>query len=190
MTTVVVLHSALGLDDAVRAWADGVRREGHEVHAPDLFDGRVFDDVDEAVAFVDGFDLAHWVRVAADATAHVVGPRVYAGFSLGASIAEMLALTQPDAVGMVLMHSATAPGWLGIEAWPTGLRGQLHYAVLDPWMEQPETAALLALADGALEVFEYEGARHLFAFEGYREYDEEPAAALRERVLGYLAGLD
>ena len=178
MATVVVVHSALGLDSPTRTWAQTLRNAGHEVVTPDLFDGRVFTDVDEAVAYVDGYDLAHWVRVAADETADVRGPRVYAGFSLGASVAEFLALTQPDATGMILMHSATVPGWLSIERWPDGVTGQLHYAVLDPWMEEAETAALVALAGPALEVFEYEGARHLFAFQGYREYDEEPAELL------------
>ena len=195
MATVVLIHSALGLTSHVKAWADALREDGHDVIAPDLFDGRTFADVDEAVAFTDELGLGHWVRVAAEATAGVTGPRVYAGFSLGGAVAEVLALTQPEASGLVLMHAAVSPAWFEIERWPAGLTAQLHYAALDPWMEEPETSALLELAAAsgaadAIEVFEYEGARHLFAFEGYREYHEEAAHELFERVTDYLAGLD
>lgn len=195
MTTVILIHSALGLTRDVSDWAQALREDGHDVVVPDLFDGRVFADVDDAVAFTDREGLGHWVRVAATLTAHVEGPRVYAGFSLGGAVAEVLALTQPDAIGLVAMHAAVSPAWFEIDTWPAGLTAQLHYAALDPWMEADETSALVELARSqagadAVEVFEYEGARHLFAFQSYREYDDEAAHELFDRVTDYLASLD
>lgn len=190
MATIVVFHSALGLTGGTREWAAALAARtaaaGHTVTTPDLFEGRTFADVDEAVEFVDGYGLPHWVRVAADATAGLTGPRIYVGFSFGAALAQVLALTNPDAAGLVLLSGAMAPSWFEIETWPAGLKGELHYATLDPWMEAEETEALLELADGALEVFEYEGARHLFAFSDYREFDAEPAAELLDRVAAHL----
>lgn len=190
MATVVLLHSALGLNRPVRDWADALRGDGHTVITPDLFGGQTFADVDDAVAFTDEQPLGHWVRVAADALAGLAGPRVYVGFSLGGVVAQVLALTHPDAAGLVMISGAISPAHFEIDAWPEGLAAQLHYATYDPWMEAPETRALARLAGDQLEIVEYEGARHLFAFEGYREYDEEPAHELFEHVTDFVASFD
>ena len=45
MAEVVLFHHAQGLTPGVAAFADELRRAGHTVHAPDLFEGRTFDAV-------------------------------------------------------------------------------------------------------------------------------------------------
>jgi len=50
MAEVLLFHHALGLTTGVRELADSVRAAGHVVHAPDLYDGRVFTDLAEGVA--------------------------------------------------------------------------------------------------------------------------------------------
>ena len=42
MAEVVLFHHALGLTPGVIAFADELRRAGHTVHTPDLFEGRTF----------------------------------------------------------------------------------------------------------------------------------------------------
>ncbi|MFN3866514.1 MAG: dienelactone hydrolase family protein [Demequina sp.] len=191
MATVVLLHSALGLTHHVHEWADALRADGHHVVAPDMFGGETFLDTDPAVAFVDaqGGPPAFVDAVIAQ-TVDLDGPRVYAGFSLGAAVAEILALTRPDATGLIVMHGAISPAWIGVDTWPPGLRAQLHNASQDPWLEPEEDAAFLTLAGGACETFVYEGDGHLFAFEGWREYDAEAAHLMHERVADFLASLD
>ena len=45
MTHIVLFHSGLGLTRHVLAFADVLRADGHEVTAPDLYDGEVFDNL-------------------------------------------------------------------------------------------------------------------------------------------------
>ena len=42
MAEVVLFHHAHGLTPGVVAFADELRRAGHTVHTPDLFEGRSF----------------------------------------------------------------------------------------------------------------------------------------------------
>lgn len=190
MATVVLIHSALGLTRHVQAWAEALRLDGHHLVVPDLFEGLTFDDLDSAVDHVDSEGMRHWVDVARATTAHVDGPRVYMGFSLGAAVSEVLALTEADAVGAVLVHGALAPSWFEIDHWPAQLTAQLHYSRQDPWGDAQEDAAFLALAGDACETFEYEVSGHLFAFEGWPEYDDYASHLLFERVGDYLATFD
>ena len=46
MTEVVLFHHAQGLTPGVLAFADELRRAGHTVHTPDVYDGRTFDSLD------------------------------------------------------------------------------------------------------------------------------------------------
>ncbi len=190
MAQVVLIHSALGLTQHVLDWADALRDDGHDVVTPDLFGGAVFDNLDDAVDFVDaqGGPPA-FVEAALAGAAALDGPRVYAGFSLGAAVAEILALTRPDAAALVVMHGAMSPAWLGATAWPAGLRAQLHYAKGDPWADAEENAAFMALAGDACEEYTYPGDGHLFAFEGWREYDADAAETMFEHVTDFLAEL-
>ena len=41
MTEVVLYHHVQGLTDGVRSFGDELRRSGHTVHTPDMFEGRV-----------------------------------------------------------------------------------------------------------------------------------------------------
>ena len=84
MAEAVVFHHALGLTDAVRRFADGLRAAGHTVHAPDLYDGRTFDTIDEGTAHSD--DLGGPTAIVDRARAAVPSlpsEAVYVGFSLG-----------------------------------------------------------------------------------------------------------
>lgn len=191
MATVVLLHSALGLTHHVREWADSLRADGHHVVVPDMFGGETFHDTDTAVAFVDaeGGPPA-FVSTVLSQTIDLDGPRIYAGFSLGGAVAEILALTRPESVGLIVMHGAMSPAWFGVEAWPDNLRAQLHYAADDPWVEADENEAFLALAGDQCETFIYEGDGHLFGFEGWEEYDADAAHEMHEHVTDFLAELD
>src|SRR3954451_15483679 len=51
MTEVVLYHHVQGLTDGVRTFAHELRRSGHTVHTPDLFDGRTFGTLEEGMAF-------------------------------------------------------------------------------------------------------------------------------------------
>ena len=51
MTEVVLYHHVLGLTDGVQAFADELRQTGHIVHTPDMFEGRLFDSIEDGIDF-------------------------------------------------------------------------------------------------------------------------------------------
>ena len=50
MAEVLLFHHAQGQTDGFAAFAEDLRRAGHTVHTPDLFQGRTFDSIDEGMA--------------------------------------------------------------------------------------------------------------------------------------------
>lgn len=187
MTDIVLLHSALGLNEGVLAWAERLRAEGHQVTTPDFYDGDVFDNVDDGVAKADAAGMNEWVKRASSEMGEPSAGTVYAGFSLGAGIAQILAFDDPAAGGLILMHGAIAPHWLDTAAWPVGLRAQLHFTEADPWVEAPDVTELAAFATpGALDTYVYPGDKHLFAFEHFGDYDAGAADLMFGRTVAFL----
>jgi dienelactone hydrolase len=184
---VLLFHHAQGLTRGCLSFADRLRGAGHVVHAPDLYDGRVFSDLDEGVRYARevGFGtILERGRVAAESLPDGL---VYAGFSLGVMPAQMLAQTRAGAKGALLFHAALPPSELD-GSWPGGVPLQIHMMEDDEWAaEDIEVARALAEAVEGAELFLYPGDRHLFADESLPDYDEQAAALLTERVLGFLA---
>ena len=125
MAEVVLFHSVLGLRPGVITAAERLCAAGHTVHTPDLYDGEVFDDLDDGSRKEDtlGYlEIARRARPiaprsssvprqeiarrASEAVAGLPAGLVFAGFSLGAVHAEVLAASRPGALGAVLMHGA------------------------------------------------------------------------------------
>jgi dienelactone hydrolase len=187
MAEVLIFHHAQGFTPGVASFADELRAAGHVVHAPDLYEGRTFDTVDEGVAHARevGFDtIVERGRAAAEA---LPSELVYAGFSLGVIPAQMLAQTRSGARGALLLHAAIPPSEFG-GPWPEGVPVQIHFMEDDPWAEEdlPAAREIAATVDGA-ELFLYPGDGHLFADSSVSDYDEQCAKLLKERVLTFLA---
>lgn len=83
MAEVLLFHHGHGLTGGVDRFAERLRRYGHTVHAPDLFEGQVFDSLEEGIAYTArvGFDtvLARGAAAAGELPAELV----YLGISLG-----------------------------------------------------------------------------------------------------------
>jgi dienelactone hydrolase len=187
MAEVVLFHHAQGQTTGFLAFADALRAAGHTVHAPDLYEGRTFPKLDSGVAYAKqvGFDtLGERGRLAAESMPNEV---VYAGFSLGAMPAQMLAQTRPGARGALLFHAAFPTSEFG-GPWPQGVPLQIHMMEADEWVQEGDLDAARELnrtIDGA-ELFLYPGDRHLFADNSLPDYDERAAALLMQRVLAFL----
>lgn len=157
------------------------------MYAPDLYDGNTFAGLDEGVGYAKevGFDtIMERGRLAADG---LPSGLVYAGFSLGAMPAQMLAQTRPGAKGALLFHSCIPPSEFGTP-WPVGVPVQIHIMEADEWALEGDLDAARELdetVEGA-KLFLYPGDRHLFADDSLPGYDEDAAALLTERVLGFL----
>ncbi len=193
MAEVLLFHHAQGLTPGVRAFADRLRSNGHVVHLPDLYEGRVFDDLDAGVAHARrvGFDvlLERGRAVAQGLPAELV----HAGFSLGVLPAQALAQTRPGTRGALLIDACFPTSELG-DGWPAGVPVQVHGMDADPFFAEEggdldAARALVAQAPDDAELFVYPGGQHLFADSSLPGHDPQAAALLTDRVLAFLARL-
>ncbi len=190
MTHIVLFHSGLGLRPHLTTWRMALEAEGHQVHTPDLYDGEVFDDLRRGIEKRDALGIPELSRRASAAVEKLPDDVIYAGFSLGAASAQALALTREGARGLVMMHAALPLAAFGLTEWPDGLRTQVHVTNSDPWVDRGVVEALeTAARPGTLEVFRYPGDAHLFADDGYLDYDAELADAMLERVKRFAASV-
>ena len=183
MTEIVLFHSALGLRPAIGVFADKLRAHGHTVHVPDYYDGRVFKDVNEGVAYRDEITREEIARRCNAAVSSLPQDLVYAGFSLGAMQAQRLAQTRPGARGAILMHDGIPSRWFGCP-WSRGVALAVHTMDQDPWVDLADARSLVAEARGELHL--YPGRAHLFADPDLPEYDVAAAGLMMERVLAFL----
>ena len=193
MPEILLLHHAHGLTPGCLSFAEELRAAGHVVHAPDLYDGKTFDDLEEGVGYAQqiGFDkMRERARAAADKLPEDL---VYAGFSLGGMSAQMLAQTRPGAKGALLFHSCAAPDRFA-DSWPDDVPVQIHMMEDDEWVVPPEedlaNARRLDESAASAELFLYPGDRHLFADDSLADYDQSAATLLKQRVLSFLEGLE
>ena len=190
MAELIVFHHAQGLTGGVHAFADDLRAAGHTVHLPDLYEGRTFGTLEEGMAHAGevGFETVIGRGVAA--AEPLPSEVVYAGLSLGALPAQLLAQTRAGARGALLIHSCVPPSEFG--AWPEAVPVQIHLMdgdehVLPPNEDLAAARELDATVERA-ELFLYSGDRHLFTDRGLPAYDEAAAALVLERALAFLAG--
>ena len=191
MTTVAMFPSVLGIRAGVLDAAERLRRDSHDVLVVDLYEGRTFDDYEPAMAFAEE-ELGHaeLMRRAREAVADVPDGFVSAGFSLGCVMAVHLA-TQRAVSGVLMIAGALPASGFGADArWPAGVSAQTHSTLDDPWREQEliDQAVLeVQAAGGALEVFDYPGAGHLFTDPSLpAEYDPVGTELLWSRVLPFV----
>ncbi|WP_216587579.1 dienelactone hydrolase family protein [Streptomyces brasiliscabiei] len=188
MAEVLVFHHGHGLTTGVREFAEQVRRAGHTVHTPDLYEGQVFDTLEEGIGYARsvGFDT-----ISARGTAAVEGlpaGLVHVGFSLGVMQAQRLAQTRPGAKGAVLLEACVPVSEFG-DVWPRGVPVQIHGMDADPFFAgegDVDAARALVGAAADAELFLYPGDRHLFTDSGLPSYDEQAAKQVVHRVLGFL----
>jgi dienelactone hydrolase len=189
MAHILLFHSTYGLRPAVHQAADRLRAAGHEVHVPDLYDGRVVDDIEEGMALQEEIGREELLKRAVTAAAPLSDRGlVYAGFSLGASLAQNVALADENAKGLLLLHGTSD---IADDA-STELPVQLHVADPDAWeTEDWLTAWYLRMrrAGADVEVFRYRGAGHLYTDPDLPDYDAEAAERTWSIAGGFLAGL-
>jgi dienelactone hydrolase len=191
MAELVLYHHAQGLTKGVEAFADELRRAGHTVHVPDLYEGHTFDTLDEGLAYAKRTGFGTIMERGLTAVEGLGGALVYAGFSLGVMPAQRLAQTRAGARGALLFHACVPVSEFG-EAWPAGVPVQVHGMDADPFFaDEGDLDAARALVDSAeqAELFLYPGKEHLFVDSSLPSYDQDAAALLTRRVLDFLEGI-
>ena len=189
MAHVVLFHSALGLRPGVQHFAGELRKAGHTVTVPDLYNGETFDNYEAGNKKWFSLGIPAILQQAQSAVGNLEGDLIFAGFSNGAAVAEFLAATHKQAKGALLMHGALPLQALQISDWPSKVPVQLHYNDKDPFRNPDNDAALekAVKASGALfEEFLYAGNTHLFTDPELSDYNEASAKLLLERALHFV----
>ncbi|MBO0913532.1 dienelactone hydrolase family protein [Streptomyces laculatispora] len=190
LMNIMLFHSTYGLRPAVHAAADRLRAAGHEVRVPDIFAGHTFETVEEGLAFQQETGKEELLKRAVLAAApYSDSGLVYAGFSLGASVAQTLALGDAKARGLLLFHGTSdiAPS-ASVDELPV----QLHVADPDPyethdWLNSWYLQMRQTGAD--VEIYRYPGAGHVFTDAELPDFDQASAELAWKVAIGFLATL-
>ncbi len=191
MAEVLLFHHAMGQTKGFHAFADELRKAGHIVHTPDLFEGRTFGSIVEGVAHAGEVGFGEIIERGVRAANDLPHKLVYAGFSLGVLPAQKLAQTRAGAQGALLCYSCVPTSEFGTP-WPENVPVQIHGMDADPYfMDEGDVDAARALvaATKEAELFLYPGDQHYFADSSLPSYRPEAAALLMRRVLEFLNAL-
>jgi len=191
MTVVVLFHHALGLTPGIGLFADELRRAGHTVYTPDLFDGRTFATLVDGVKYAEDIGFGAVIERGARAVEELPTNVVYAGFSLGVLPAQMLAQTRPGARGALLYYSCVPVSEFGV--WPDGVPVQIHGMDADPIFVgdgDVEAARGLVASTALGELFLYPGDQHYFLDSTLPSYNADAAALVMQRSLALLRSVD
>ncbi|MCF6523086.1 dienelactone hydrolase family protein [Streptomyces sp. JJ36] len=188
MAEVLLFHHGHGLTAGVRAFAGRLREAGHTVHVPDLYEGHVFDTLQEGIGYAEKTGFGTLVERGTAAAEELPAELVYAGLSLGVLPAQKLARTRPGARGALLLEACVPDAEFGGE-WPSAVPVQVHGMDGDPFFAgegDVEAARALTATAADAELFLYPGDRHLFTDDSLPSYDEHAVAQVLQRVLGFL----
>ena len=192
---VLVLHAWWGLNDTIKAFCTRLAESGFVVFAPDLYHGKVADNIPDAEALGKALDANHLQAKAkiADATMFLnarADPSerglAVIGFSLGAYYALDLSVTDPEHIRSVVIFYGT-----GVDDFSNSRGTYLgHFAENDEFEPQSNVDSLeesLRRAGRTVTFYRYPGTGHWF-FEPDRPqaYNEAAANLAWDRTLAFL----
>lgn len=192
---VLVLHAWWGLNDTIKAFCLRLAASGFMTFAPDLYHGKVTDQVSEAEALVRALE-GHIAQPRADVAQAARYLRSLAGsgetgiavigFSLGAFYALDLSVNDPETVRSVVLFYGTGP--VDVSRPKAAYLG--HFAENDPYEPRSNVDDLeagLTRVGRPVTFHHYPGTGHWF-FEPDRADAYNPAAAdlAWERTLDFL----
>lgn len=190
---VIVLHAWWGLTDFFKGVCDRLAEAGFVAVAPDLYDGRVAQTVEEAQEIAESMNYIYSkAKVTAAAGLLMDHPGVRGrslgaiGFSMGAGWALLLSILDPKEVAAVVAfygtekadYSRARAAYLG------------HFVEEDPYEHIADVRIMEDAIRGSkheITIYLYPGAKHWF-FEADRPeaYDPEAAQLAWERTIEFL----
>lgn len=192
---VLVLHAWWGLNDTIKAFCRRLAQAGFVVFAPDLYHGKVADNVADAEALGNALDANHLqAKTEITEAAMFLNERTggadrglaVIGFSLGAYYALDLADADPEHVRLVILFYGTGGGdYSNSRAAYLG-----HFAENDPYEPSSNVDELeesLRRAGRPVMFHRYPGTGHWF-FEPdvLQAYNEAAAILAWDRTLDFL----
>ncbi len=187
---VVVLQEWWGLNDQIRGVAERFAAAGYTALAPDLYEGRVTGDPDEAGHMMDGLDWVGATRVEVrGALQHLKAtlPKVAVmGFCMGGALTVIAAAKLEECDAAVCYYGIPPKDQTDPAEVCVPFQG--HFANGDDWCTPAavdELAAAMAAGGVNHEIHRYEAA-HAFSNETVEAYDAATAAQSWTRTLAFL----
>jgi carboxymethylenebutenolidase len=181
---IVVLHAWWGLNDTIKATCKRLADSGFAAFAPDLYHGKVTDQITEAETFATALetkinqvraDLAAATTFLKERAGSDVSTMAVIGFSLGAFYALDLSVTAPETIRSVVLFYGSGPGdFSRSQAAYLG-----HFAEADEFEPPANVSHLeeaLKRAGRPVTFYQYSGTGHWF-FEPDRVHAYNPTAA-------------
>lgn len=191
---VVVIHEWWGLNGHIQHWADRLSSDGYAALAVDLYGGKVADNRDDAMRYMQGVDAAKAQEILKKAHGFLKeDPRVKAtkrgciGWCFGGhwTLRQAIAMPDLDAAVMYYGQLVVDPAQLkAIRAPLLGIFGNLDKSITPEKVNEFEKA--LAAAEVKHRILRYD-ADHAFANPSGGRYDEKAAAAAWAEASAFLA---
>lgn len=186
---ILLLHAWWGLKPFFKELCDQIAAQGYSVLAPDLFDGKIAQTIDEAKAQVESADsqsIGDIVMAAKDHLYSITKNKIgVMGFSFGAAWALIASDYDPEKVGAtVLFYGAYPTEFKKIKSKVLG-----HFCEVDEWepiegVREMETYLKAAGVDVTLHF--YPGVGHWFLETDRPEYDSASAQLAWTRTFEFL----
>ena len=192
---VLVLHAWWGLNDTMRAFCNRLAESGFIAFAPDLYHGKVADNIADAETLSDALfgnpnqakaDIAEATTFLNQRGGQADRGLAVIGFSLGAYYALDLSVTAPEHIRSVVIFYGTRPGdYSSSRAAYLG-----HFAETDEFEPQSDVDNLeesLRRAGRPVTFYRYSDTGHWF-FEPDRSevYNQAAASLAWDRTLAFL----
>jgi carboxymethylenebutenolidase len=189
---VVVIQEWWGLTDQIKGVADRFAAAGYTALAPDLYDGRVTGDPDEAGHWMGGLD---WVgatecevRGALQYLKQSHDKAAVMGFCMGGALTLIAGVKVPECDAGVCYYGIPPKEQADPAAMKVPFQG--HFGTKDEWCSPAAAEALKAdLANAGIdhEIHIYEGCDHAFFNETRAEvYDADAATLSWSRTIEFL----
>lgn len=188
---IVILQEWWGLNDQIKSVADRYAANGYTALAPDLYDGRVTQDPDEANHMMTGLDWAGAVDQDIRGAVRFlksenIGKVAVSGFCMGGALTIIAGVTVEECDAAICYYGIPPKDVADPAQMKVPFLG--HFATRDDWCT-PEAVRQLRNDMKALstpvEIHSYEG-EHAFFNEHSAAYQENAAALSWERSLSFL----
>lgn len=188
---ILVLPSWWGLKPFFRQLCDQLAEQGYTALAPDYYNGRVANTIDEAKTLQEEVEsdpdvMGAMVKAAKD---HLVSlrpgsPIGIVGLSMGTDWAVITAAKEPDVAATVLFYGGWSTDFSNMKSKVLG-----HYAETDEWVpfdQAKEMEQDMKAAGVDVTIHLYPGAAHWFMETDRPEYDPAAAQLAWERTIEFL----
>jgi len=190
---VGLFHPWWGLNDDLKAYADRLAGAGFNVLAPDMFNGKVAETIEDAERLARSADedrCSEITLATIDSLLSVPGAAQKVGvlgFSFGAAFAVWSAAQRNEVVATVVYYGT----WVGEILGQAGTPVLGHFAEEDPY-EDADTVSqfekMLRDAGRDTTIHVYHGTGHWFAEPSKDAYRADPAETAFQRTVEFLRG--